>query len=118
MKNYQLFLKCALSTNEQSVEKVLQWIEKRFTNEQLIVLEGFVDQLYALDDQFQFEILPNNLKSVQTILSLTQNHLQRTENTSKTIMRYAVRLLKRAEVYANKEQKAKVQMFATQMMKE
>ncbi|CAF1535427.1 unnamed protein product, partial [Adineta ricciae] len=117
-KNYQLFLKCALSTNEQFVEKVLQWIAKRFTNEQLIVLENFVDQLYALDDRFQFEILPNNFESVQTILSLTQNHLQRTENTSKIIMKYATRILKRAEIHANKERKAKVQTFATQMMKE
>jgi hypothetical protein len=41
-QNYPLFLQCALSTNEQFVPNVLQWIEKRFLNEQLIVIEHFL----------------------------------------------------------------------------
>jgi hypothetical protein len=44
-KNYPLFFQCALLTNEESVKNVLQWIEKRFTNEQIIVIEHFLQIL-------------------------------------------------------------------------
>ncbi|UJR24725.1 hypothetical protein I4U23_006099 [Adineta vaga] len=114
--NYPLFLKCALSTNEQSVKNVLQWIEKRFTNEQLIVIENFLTQLQTLDNQFHLEILPNNFQSIQTIINLAFNHLQRSNNTLHILIDYGTFLLRRAEYYLNKEQKEKIQKFATQIL--
>ena len=116
--NYPLFLRCAVSTNEQFAQDVLQWIEKRFTNEQLMVIEHFIEKLSSYPPQFHFEILPKNIKSIETIINLAINHLQRTTNTLRTVAEYGIFLLKRAEHYQNKEQKEYLQQFALGIIKQ
>jgi len=114
-KNYPIFLQCAFSTNEQFTQNVLQWIEKRFTNEQLIVIEHFIALLESFNDQFHLQILPNNFKSIQTIIDIAINHLQRSTNTLSIIIRYGTHLLKRIEQYQLKDN---IQQFAIQIIKQ
>jgi hypothetical protein len=114
-KNYPIFLQCAFSTNEQFTQNVLQWIEKRFTNEQLIVVEHFIAVLESFNDQFHLQILPNNFKSIQTIIDIAINHLQRSTNTLSIIIKYGTHLLKRIEQYQLKDN---IQQFAIQIIKQ
>jgi hypothetical protein len=114
-KNYPIFLQCAFSTNEQFTQNVLQWIEKRFTNEQLIVVEHFIALLESFNDQFHLQILPNNFKSIQTIIDIAINHLQRSTNTLSIIIKYGTHLLKRIEQYQLKDN---IQQFAIQIIKQ
>ena len=60
---------CALPTGEQSLAKVLQWLERRFASEQLIVVQMFSSELYASNDRFHLANLPANLPSVQASLT-------------------------------------------------
>jgi hypothetical protein len=114
-KNYPIFLQCAFSTNEQFTQNVLQWIEKRFTNEQLIVVEHFIAVLESFNDQFHLQILPNNFKSIETIINIAINHLQRSTNTLSIIIKYGTHLLKRIEHYQLKDN---IQQFAIQIIKQ
>ena len=116
-KNYPLFFQCALSTNEEYLKKVLQWIEKRFTNEQIIVIEHFISQLSTLNNQFHLKILPNNIQPIGTIIDLAINHLQQSINTITIIISYGILLLKCAEHHQNKQEKDNVQQFATTIIK-
>ncbi|CAF4393484.1 unnamed protein product, partial [Adineta steineri] len=52
-ENYPLFFQCAVSTNAESVNKVLLWIEKRLTNEALYIIEEFLRKLKSANDIFQ-----------------------------------------------------------------
>jgi len=116
--NYPLFFRCSLSTNEQFVTKVLQWIEKRFTNEQLIVIENFLERLSSTNNQFHLEILPNHFESIEGIINIAFNHLQQSTNTLKIIINYGILLLQRAEHHLNKQQKDQIQAFATKIIKQ
>ncbi|CAF1560999.1 unnamed protein product, partial [Adineta steineri] len=116
--NYPLFFQCAVSTNGESVKKVLQWIEKRFTNEQLIVIELFLEQLKSVKNKFPLEMLPNNFESIENIINIALNHLQQSENTLRRIINYQIFLLQLVEHSSNKEQKEKIQRFATKILKE
>ncbi len=109
---YIRFLQCAISTDEQSVKRVLQWIQKRFTNEQLVVIEYFLSNLSSYDDRFHLEYLPNNFETIEAIMDLTLNHLQRTLTTVETILAYAFFLLLRAD-----DHHEKIQEFACQIIK-
>jgi hypothetical protein len=116
--NYPLFFQCALSTNEEYVKNVLQWIEKRFLNEQLIVIEHFLRILSSSNNQFHLEILPKNIESIQAIIDIAVNHLQQSTNTLQIIINYGIFLLKQAEQHRNKEQKQIIQTFATKIIKQ
>jgi len=116
--NYPLFFQCALSTNEEYVKNVLQWIEKRFLNEQLIVIEHFLRILSSSNNQFHLEILPKNIESIQVIIDIAVNHLQQSTNTLQIIINYGIFLLKQAEQHRNKEQKQIIQTFATKIIKQ
>lgn len=94
---YTLLLQCAISTDRQSVKHVLQWIEKRFTNEQLIVIENFLRNLSSYNDRFQFEYLPDNFETIERIMNLAFNHIQRTSTTLEIILTYGLLLLIRTE---------------------
>ncbi len=117
-KNYPLFLQCALYTNEESVKNVLQWIEKRFTNEQLIVIEQFLRQLTTINNRFHLQILPNYFQSIQTIIDIAFNHLQQSINTLQIIIQYGINLLKCSEQHLNKQQKQNIQTFAIKIIKQ
>lgn len=106
---YGLIFQCAVSTDQQSVKRVLQWIEKRFTNEQLVVIESFLENI---NDRFHLEYLPENFESVQAIFNIAFNHMQRTSTTIETILSYGLTLLNRAE-YAQET----LQKFACQIIK-
>ena len=84
--------RCALSTGEQSVTKVLQWLERRFASEQLIV--------------------------VQAIIDIALNRRQRSSRTLRTIIPYGVLLLQRVEHRSNPERKEKIQAFASQLIQQ
>jgi hypothetical protein len=112
---YSLFLKCAVYTDQQSVNRVLQWIQKRFTNEQLTVIEYFLRNLSSYDDRFHLEYLPENIEAV---MEIAFNHLQRTSTTVETILSYGFLLLIRAEHYQNKQQREKIQDFACKIIKQ
>jgi hypothetical protein len=116
-ENSPLFLQCAISTNEENVEKVIQWIEKRFANEQLIVIEHFLTLLSSYSSRFQLEIFPNNFQSFESILNIAFNHLQRSTNTLTIIYNIGINLLQRIEFIQNKEEKEKIQLFACQIIK-
>jgi hypothetical protein len=108
---YTLLLQCAISTEQQSVKYVLQWIQKRFINEQLVVIEYFLRNLSSYDDRFHLEYLPDNFEVIEAIMEIAFNHLQRTITTLETILTYGVLLLVRAE---NSQQK--IQEFACKII--
>ncbi len=114
-KNYPLFLQCAFSTDEQFTQNVLQWIEKRFVNEQILVIDHFLSIISSFNDRFHLEILPKNFKSIQTIFDIAINHLQRSTNTLSTIINYGVKLLQLTEKHSNKDN---IQQFAIQIIKQ
>ena len=80
-RNYIIFLQCAFSTNEEQVKNVLQWIQKRFLNERISIIENFLRSLSEYNNRFQLEILPKNFETIEAIIDLALNHLQRSINT-------------------------------------
>ena len=94
---YGLIFQCAVSTDQQSVKRVLQWIEKRFTNEQLVVIESFLQNISLSNDRFHLEYLLDNFESIQSIFNIAFNHIQRTSSTIEIILSYGLTLLNRAE---------------------
>jgi len=109
---YVFFLQCAISTDQQSVKRVLQWIQKRFINEQLIVIEYFLRNLSSYDDRFHLEYLPDNFEAIEAIMEIAYNHLQRTSTTLEIILAYGILLLVRGE-----HSQEKIQEFACQIIK-
>ncbi|CAF3604179.1 unnamed protein product, partial [Rotaria sp. Silwood2] len=114
---YSFFLQCAISTDQQSVNNVLQWIRKRFINEQLSVIEYFLRNLSLYDNRFHLEYLPDNFKIIEQIMDIAFNHLQKTSNTVESILTYGFLLLVKAEYYQNKTQQEKIQEFACKIIK-
>jgi len=114
--NYPILFECALRTNEENVQKALQWIEKRFTNEQYMVLKRFIFTLESSSTKFNLKILSKNLDSIKNIFNLTLNHLQRTTRTTNNIANYAILLLKRSEYHLNKNEKNLIQQFAVELL--
>ncbi|CAF0890845.1 unnamed protein product [Adineta steineri] len=116
-ENYPLFFQCAISTNAESVNKVLLWIEKRLTNEALYIIEEFLRKLKSANDIFQLEMLPNNFESIENIIDIALNHLDRSDNTLEIIIEYGILLLQRAEHYQNKTRRKRILGFATAILK-
>ncbi|CAF4787876.1 unnamed protein product [Rotaria sp. Silwood1] len=116
-QNYILFLQCAFSTNDEQVKNILQWIQKRFTNERLPIIETFLCNLSDYNNRFQLKILPNNFETIEAIIELALNHLQQSTNTLQIIINYGLLLLTRVEYHPNKEQREKIQIFACKIIK-
>ncbi|CAF2271729.1 unnamed protein product, partial [Rotaria magnacalcarata] len=116
-KNYVLLFQCALLTNQQFLKTVIQFIAKRFANEQLIVIEYFLNYLTSAQAQLHFQILPDNLESIETIISIAMNHLQKSYSIRNAIPTYASNLLRCVEYYRNQEAKKIIQEFALKIMK-
>jgi hypothetical protein len=116
-ENYILFLQCAFSTNNEQVKNVLQWIEKRFTNERIIIIENFLRHLSEYNNRFQLEILPKNFQTIEAIIELALNHFQKSANTLQIIINYGLLLLQRVEYHLNKEIKEQIQTFACKIIK-
>ncbi|CAF4091004.1 unnamed protein product, partial [Adineta steineri] len=116
-ENYPLFFQCAVSTNGESVKKVLQWIEKRLTNEALLIIEEFLRKVKSANDKFQLEMLPNNFESIENIIDLALNHLEQSVRTLEIIIGYGILLLQRAEHYRNKTRRKRILGFATSIIK-
>ncbi|CAF0890863.1 unnamed protein product [Adineta steineri] len=116
-KNYPLFFKCALSTNAESVNKVLQWIEKRLINEPLSIIENFLKTLKSANDKFHLEILPNNFELVESMIDMALNHLKHSKETLEIIMEYGQLLLLQAERFPNKIRRKRILGFATSILK-
>ncbi|CAF3787569.1 unnamed protein product [Rotaria sordida] len=114
---YSFFLQCAISTDQKSVNNVLQWMKKRFINEQLSVIEYFLRNLSQYNEQFHLEYLPDNFNIIEEIMDIAFNHLQKTLTTVETILAYGFSLLILAEHYQNKQQQEKVQEFASKIIK-
>ncbi|CAF3417336.1 unnamed protein product [Rotaria sp. Silwood1] len=114
---YSLFLQCAVSADQKSVNNVLQWIKKRFINEQLSVIEYFLRNLSQYNDQFHLEYLPDNFNTIEEIMDIAFNHLQKTPTTVETILAYGFLLLVQAEHDQNKEKQKKIQEFASKIIK-
>ncbi len=53
-----------MSTNGEQVKNILQWIQKRCTNERLEIIEKCLDSLSIYNNRFQFRTLPNNLSKI------------------------------------------------------
>jgi hypothetical protein len=109
---YTFLFQCAVSTDRQSVKRVLQWIQKRFTNEQLVVIENFIRNLSSYDDRFHLEYLPDNFEAIEEIMDRAFNHIQRTTTTLEIILTYGLFLLIRAE-----HSQEKIQEFACKIIK-
>ncbi|CAF4099371.1 unnamed protein product [Adineta steineri] len=116
-ENYPLFFQCAVLTNGESVKKVLQWIEKRLTNEALLIIEEFLRKVKSANDKFQLEMLPNNFESIANIIDLALNHLEQSVRTLEIIIGYGILLLQRAEHYRNKTRRKRILGFATSIIK-
>ncbi|CAF3971219.1 unnamed protein product [Adineta steineri] len=116
-QNYLLFLQCAFSTNDEQVKHVLEWIEKKFTNEQINIIHTFLSSLSQYNNKFQLEILPKNLEIIEAIIDHALNHLQKSSTTLQTITSYGLLLLQRAEHHPNKEQREQIQQFACKIIK-
>lgn len=115
--NYCYFFECALYTNEFFIQNVLQWIEKKFTNEQINVIEGFLTKISSSYMKFHLNILPNNINSIETIINIAINHLQMSTSTLQIIINYAIFLLKSIEFYQNKQNKEIIQQFSIKILK-
>lgn len=117
-ENYLLFIHCAISSNNQNfIKNVLEFVEKRFTNEQIIVIEYFLSNLSSFNKIFNIEYLPNYFHLIESIFNKAINHLQQSNNTLQIIISYGLFLLKSVENYPKKEQKQKIQQFATNIIK-
>ncbi|CAF4393506.1 unnamed protein product, partial [Adineta steineri] len=116
-ENYPLFFQCAILTNGESVKKVLQWIEKRLTNEALLIIEEFLRKVKSANDKFQLEMLPNNFESIENIIDLALNHVEQSVRTLEIIIGYGILLLQRAEHYRNKTRRKRILGFATSIIK-
>ncbi|CAF1219378.1 unnamed protein product [Adineta steineri] len=116
-ENYPLFFQCAVLTNGESVKKVLQWIEKRLTNEALLIIEEFLRKVKSANDKFQLEMLPNNFESIENIIDLALNHVEQSVRTLEIIIGYGILLLQRAEHYRNKTRRKRILGFATSIIK-
>ncbi len=115
---YSILLRSAVSTDQQSVTRVLQWIHKRFINEQLTVIEYFLRDLSSLNDRFHLEYLSENFQEIEGIMEIAFNHLQRTSTIIEIILAYGFLLLIRVEHYQNKIQQEKIQEFACRIIKQ
>ncbi len=113
-KNYILFLQCAFSTDDEQVKNVLQWIQKRFTNERIIIIENFLRNLSEYNNRFHLQILPKNLQIIESIIELAINNLKQSTNTLQIIVNYGLLLLQRVEYHSSKEQ---IQTFACKIIK-
>ena len=101
-QNYSLLLRCAHSTqNPALMTKVLLYFQKKLLNDQLLVLELFLDQLTDLDRRFHLQTLPENLEIVRSIFDLALNHLQESSSVRKTCIDYAIALLQATEYHSN-----------------
>jgi hypothetical protein len=116
--NSPLFIQCAINSNQVFIEKVFQFIAKRFLNEQLIVIEQFLRSLSLLNDQSHLLILPNYFESIENIINIALNHLQQSTNTLQIIINYGIFLLKSTEHSSNLQQKQQIQTFATKIIKQ
>ncbi len=116
-QNYILLLQCAFSTNDEQVKNVLQWIQKRFTNERIIIIEKFLRSLSEYNNRFQLEILPNNFQTIEAIIELALNHFQQSTDTLQIIVNYGLLLLQRVEYHPNKEIREQIQTFACKIIK-
>ncbi|CAF3902890.1 unnamed protein product [Rotaria sordida] len=116
-QNYILFLQCAFSTNDEQVKNVLQWIQKRFINERICIIENFLRSLSEYNNRFQLKILPNNFETIEAIIELALNHCQQSINTLQIIINYGLLLLQRVEYHSNKEQREQIQVFACKIIK-
>ena len=112
--NYLIFLQSALSTNGEQVKIVLQWIAKRLINEQLSIIEYFLQHLNEFNNRFQLEILPESFEIVESIVQLALHHRQQSTHTLQILLDYALQLLQRVEHYQN----PKIQTFATRIIKQ
>ncbi|CAF3513550.1 unnamed protein product [Rotaria socialis] len=116
-KNYVLLFQCALLTNQQFVKTVLQFIAKRFANEQFIVIESFFNYLTSAQAKLHFQILPDNLESIETIINIAMNHLQKSYCMRYAISKYGANLLQCVAYYRNQEAKKIIQEFAWKIIK-
>lgn len=116
-RNYPLIFRCAVTTGFESVTQVFQWLTKRFTNEQLPVLENFLRSLGEYDDRFHLKILPKNLDSLEQIMNVTCGHLQYTTNTIQIIFNYLLLVFQRAEYCRNGDDQRKLRDFTSRMIK-
>ncbi|CAF3309553.1 unnamed protein product [Rotaria socialis] len=117
-ENYLLFIQCAISSNNNLfIKNVLEFIQKRFTNEQIIVIEYFLRQLSSLNRRFHIEFLPNYFDLIESIINIAMNHLQQSRNTLEIIISYGIFLLKIIENCQNKQKKEKLQEFAMKIIK-
>ncbi|CAF1313648.1 unnamed protein product [Adineta steineri] len=115
---YTLIFQCAISTDQENVNHVLQWIQKRFINEQLTAIEYFLQHLSSENNRCYLEYLPDNFQAIETIMNIAFNHLQRTSDTLEIILTYGFFLLVHLEHYQDRQQQEKIQEFASKIFKE
>ena len=111
-RNYPRLLRCASFTNDEEVQRVLQWIEQRLTNEQLIAIEYFLLSLNELDPRFYLDVLLKNVDSIERVMDLAMQHLQRTDNTVQNIFDFGLRLLRCVDSHAHGKNGEAIQAFA------
>ncbi|CAF2712049.1 unnamed protein product [Rotaria sp. Silwood2] len=121
-QNYILFLQCAFSINDEQVRNILQWIQKRFTNERftderLTIIETFLRTLSEYNNRVQIKILSIHFETIEAIIELALNHLDQSQNTLQIIVNYGLFLLHRVEYHPNTEQVEQIEILACKIIK-
>ena len=103
-QNYSLLLRCAhAAQNPSLMSKVLLYFQKKLLNDQLLVLESFLDSLVEFNRRFVLETLPANLPVIRSIFDLALNHLQESSSIRRTSINYAMDLLRIMEHQPNEQ---------------
>ena len=116
-QNYVLLLQGALSSNDQQVKRVLQYLQQRFINERLPSIQHFFCSLKEFNNRFHLEILPNNFPIVEAMVELAMKHREQLTSTQQMILEYGLLLLQRVEYHPNQAQRERIQGFACQIIK-
>ena len=116
-ENYSKLFKCSIATGSEIATKTFEWILKRFKNEQLIVVEEFIDSLTDLDNRFHVAFVPHHQEAIEAIFDIAINHIQRTKNTLEKIQKFGITLLKRAEYCRQSHTRDSLHSFGSKIIK-
>ncbi|CAF0896335.1 unnamed protein product [Didymodactylos carnosus] len=115
-KNLSSLLKCSICTR-QFEEKVLNLIEKRLTNEQLMVIENLIRSFSEFNDYFHLNVLIKYRTVFESIFAYAFKHQQRTWSTLQVIFSYASFLVGRFQQCSSKAIQTEILMFAGTLIK-
>ena len=116
MLNYGYLFESSIKSH-QLEDKVLSFIEKQFTNEQLSVIDELLKKFNDQHDSFYLHTVPEHLTTIEGILNPAFNHLQRSQSTLNLINTFAMILVKKHRYVKDVEMKTKVNTWAAKVVR-